>query len=857
MNDEISHDLRIAGWSVHSTANRISKGISTTRLEPKAMQVLMYLAQRPGEAVTRQRLEDEVWKGTVVSYDALTSAIIKLRKAFGDDPRQPRIIETIPKMGYRLIADVAVSSRAEGPFGQIRSTGHALPRKLAAIFYADVAGYSRLTGEDEEETHRILSAYLDVITDSVQRHDGNVLHYAGDAVLADFTTVVDALSCAANIQRRLAKRNADLPGDRKLQFRIGINLGDVIVDRNEIYGDGVNVAARLESLAEPGGICISGTVYDAIGTKLPLDYEFLGEQSVKNIDQPVRAYQAQQRPGAEIRAPTPPAKTRRSTRQLIAACAALLVIGLGVFSWLAPPSEKHSALPTADKPSIAVLPFETMTGDSEQQYFSDGITDDLITDLSKISGLFVIARNSVFAYKAEPIDVRQVAEELGVRYVLEGSVRRDGEKVRINAQLIDATTGGHLWAERYDHDYKDIFALQDEVISKIVSSLEVKLTRSEQAQLTRPPTSNLEAYDYYLRAEQGIYSADSSVAQATRSFYKKAIALDPTFADAHAGYARALVEAWRLDFSHEIAGAVARKRAYDSAARALELNPNNARAYSVLGVLQVVDGQYDAAIESARKAVSLSPNDAQAYVNLALVLAYSGEVAAAVEAMDTALRLNPRPTPGVLLILGFTLFADHRYDEAIEPLKTARDASPESEFGHLYLAAAYAQADRPTQAQAAIDDLVELYPATNLALYRVVYANHRHERDLTHLLDALRKAGLPDLPFGYEGRDEDRLDNGAIRALTLGRTWAGRHAKGVPFVKQVGEDGSFAYRSTSTFFTGTAKVEGDVLCQQYEGQLMGRKNCGHIYRNSNGSREGNDEYVFVNVTGIQYFSVMQ
>ncbi len=352
-------------------------------------------------------------------------------------------------------------------------------RKLAAIFYADVAGYSRLTGEDEEGTHRLLSAYLDAITASIEKHYGTVLHFAGDAVLADFTTVSDALSCAVNTQHDLKDRNNDLPDNRKVQFRVGVNLGEVIVDRGEIYGDGVNVAARLEGLADPGGICISATVYDAIGTKLPFDYEFLGEQSVKNIEKPVRAYSVRLKPGAVLPAPSI-RKTGWSTRRLIVATAAAVVLAIAVvvLGWLQPwqpdvepASVAKMAFPLPDKPSIAVLPFTNLSGDPEQEYFADGMTDDLITDLSKISGLFVIARNSTFTYKGKPVKVQRVAEELGVRYVLEGSVRRAGNKVRINVQLIDATTGGHLWADRYDRTLDDIFALQDTITGKVVQAL--------------------------------------------------------------------------------------------------------------------------------------------------------------------------------------------------------------------------------------------------------------------------------------------------------------------------------------------------------------------------------------------------
>ncbi|MEE9570624.1 MAG: adenylate/guanylate cyclase domain-containing protein, partial [Gammaproteobacteria bacterium] len=296
-----------------------------------------------------------------------------------------------------------------------------LPRKLAGILYADVAGYSRLTGEDEEGTHHRLSEYLDLISDAIGEHQGRVVHYAGDAVLADFDTVTEALSCSACIQRALVSRNRDLPDERKVEFRIGVNLGEVIVDRDDIYGDGVNVAARLESLAEPSGICISESVRTAVGKKLDLGYEFMGEQKVKNIEEPVRAYRV--------------LMEKEEESKII--------------------STEKSALDFPDKPSIAVLPFDNMSGDSEQEYFADGISEDLITALSKIHWFFVIARNSSFTYKGQAVEVTRVASELGVRYVIEGSVRKAGSRVRISAQLIDATTGRHVWAERYDRSLVD------------------------------------------------------------------------------------------------------------------------------------------------------------------------------------------------------------------------------------------------------------------------------------------------------------------------------------------------------------------------------------------------------------------
>ena len=349
-----------------------------------------------------------------------------------------------------------------------------LPGKLAAILYADVAGYSRLTGEDEEGTHRRLSEYLDLISDSIEAHQGKVVHYAGDAVLAEFGTVTGALKSATGIQRELANRNRDLPDQRKVKFRIGVNLGEVIVDRDDIYGDGVNVAARLESLANPGGICVSDSVRTALGNKLQLDFEDLGEQEVKNISTPVHAY--------HVRLQTGSARSQIDSD------------GPSIY-------RSNFQTPDAGKPSIAVLPFANMSSDLDQEYFADGLTEDLITELSKFRSLLVVARNSSFAFKGQSNDVKEVGLKLGVRYMVEGSVRKSGNRVRVTGQLIDTQTGNHVWAERYDRDLEDIFAVQDELVRHIVTTVGGRIEEAGKIRVGRLNDSELQAYDLCLRAQ--------------------------------------------------------------------------------------------------------------------------------------------------------------------------------------------------------------------------------------------------------------------------------------------------------------------------------------------------------------------
>src|SRR5436309_8486126 len=373
-------------------------------------------------------------------------------------------------------------------------------RKLVAILSADVQGYSRLMGEDEVGTLRRLTAYREVTDALIQHHRGRIVGTAGDSILAEFASAVEAVQCAAAIQQALKTKNTDLPAERRMEFRIGINVGDVIVEGPQIYGDGVNIAARLEALAEGGGICLSGTVYDQIENKLALGYEYLGEQTVKNIAKPVRVYRVR-----DAAASAPAQASRKET---------------------AP------RLPLPDKPSILVLPFVNMSNDPEQEYFSDGITEDITTDLSKISNLFVISRNSAFTYKGKAVKVRDISREMGVRYVLEGSVRKAGERVRISAQLIDATTDHHLWAERYDRPLTDIFAVQDEIVQKMVTTLKLQLSVREQGLLVRRAQENLEAYEAFLRGLTYFYRLTKEGNAQARQLFEQAVALDPAYAEA-------------------------------------------------------------------------------------------------------------------------------------------------------------------------------------------------------------------------------------------------------------------------------------------------------------------------------------
>ena len=580
-----------------------------------------------------------------------------------------------------------------------------IQRKLAAIVSADVKGYSRLMGEDEEATIRTLTVYREVMAVLIGQHRGRVVDSPGDNLLAEFASVVDALRYAVEIQRGLKVRNADLPVHRRMEFRIGINLGDVVVEGERLYGDGVNIAARLEGLAEGGGICISGTVYDQIENKLALGYEYLGEQAVKNIPKPVRVYQVKDEPG--VSTPT--------------------VSG-----------DKSPTLALPDKPSIAVLPFANMSGDPEQEYFSDGITEDLITDLSKLSGLFVISRNSVFLYKGKPVKPEHVSKDLGVRYVLEGSVRKAGNRVRITAQLVDATTGHHLWAERYDRDLQDIFAVQDEVTQQIVVALKVRLTEGEQRRLGQTPTKNLEAYDCCLRGLE-CYARRTKEANAqARQMFERAVDLDRDFAAAYAflgrTYLMELVYQWTQD-------AQTQERVFALGQKAVALDDSLSTAHETLAYAYLGKKQHAQAITEAEKAVALDPNYADAYVTLGDILAFAGRPEEAIGLVEKAMRLNPSYPASYLWSLGHAYHLAGRFEEAIAALKRVVTRNPDHLTAHVVLAVVYSELGREEEARAEAVEVLRINPNYSLEVVRQLMP-FKDRVELGRVLEGLRKAGL-------------------------------------------------------------------------------------------------------------------
>jgi len=558
-------------------------------------------------------------------------------------------------------------------------------------------------GHDEEATVRTITAYREVIGSIVQKHRGRVVDSPGDNILAEFASVIDAMRSAVEIQEELKTRNSELPEERKMEFRIGVNLGDVIDEKERIYGDGVNIAARVESLAEAGGICVSGTVFDQIESKLPLGYEYLGEQSVKNITKPVRVYKVLMEPDAVGK-----------------------VIG-----------EERMTLPLPDKPSLAILPFDNLSGDSSQDYFSDGITENIIAALSTLSNLFVIARNSSFTYKGKPVKVQQVAEELGVRYVLEGSVQRSGDRVRITAQLIDALKGHHLWAENYDRNLKDIFTLQDEVTKEIVTALHVKLTQGEQARLEAKSTDNLKAYLKFMQAREYISEINIERNALGRQLVEEAIALDSQFGAAH----RLLgVTHW-----HDTWMGVS-KSPKESLAKAIELvqkaiELDDGYAHSVMGFLLSQIGQYDRAVAEAERGVALNPNSADSHAFLGITLRFSGRYQEAIPQLEKAVRLNPIPPGWYLHNLGMVYFRTGRYEEGIKECEEGVRLEPTSLYARLELAAVYSLAGLDEKARTEATEVLRMNPKFSLEEFGKRFTS-KDQESKERFLGALRKAGL-------------------------------------------------------------------------------------------------------------------
>jgi len=627
-----------------------------------------------------------------------------------------------------------------------------LERKLTAILSADVVGYSRLMGEDDAATVRTLTGYREVMTALIKEHRGRVVDSPGDNLLAEFSSVIHAVNCAVEIQRELRDRNAQLPETRRLAYRIGVNLGDVIEEGERIYGDGVNIAARLESLAEPGGICISGSVHSQVKNRLKLEYESLGEQEVKNIEEPVPVYRVLMKTEAVESSRSEKKTTSRVWTKVAIALGVIVVLLAGAAGVIwnvyfrlpdvkgIPGGKKDFELPKG--PSIAVLPFVNMSGDPEQEYFSDGLTENIIAGLSADRRLLIIARNSTFAYKGKSVEVQEVARKLGAQYVVEGSVQKTEDRIRITAQLIDANTGHHVWADSYDRELKGIFALQDEITIKIMSAVGMKLVDGEQfGEKFLPPSGSLEVYKKAMKATEYFHRWNKEGNILARKEIEEAIALDPEYSELYS--VLALTNLNDLWFQSSESPLISFAQANKNIKKALALDDEDYIAHFALAYLYWLTKEHDKAIAAAERAIELNPSGADAYAVLASFFNARGKPEVAIKLTEKAIRLNPIPPDYYLNGLGVSYSLLERSEDAIEVYKLIINRSPNFLPAHINLTGIYSGLGRDEEARRQAEEVLKLDPAFSLDKYaETVFLFSEDKAQGERYIDNLRKAGL-------------------------------------------------------------------------------------------------------------------
>ena len=620
-------------------------------------------------------------------------------------------------------------------------------RKLRAILSADVKGYSLLMADDEAFTIHTLKAYRQIMSDLIEHHSGRVVDSPGDNLLAEFASAVDAVQCAVEIQKRLKIENDRLAENKRLQFRIGVNIGDVVQDGDRIYGGGVNVAARIEGLADPGGVSISRSAYDQIMGKLALGFEYLGDHEVKNVKNPVRVYKVLMDPGdAGKLLGEKPGRAKKKWFLPIALVAAIIVTSIVWYFYqtvnkpdIEPASVEEMTFPLPDKPSIAVLAFDNLSGDPEQEYFSDGISEEIITALSKTDQLFVIARNSTFTYKGKPVKVKQVAEELGVRYVLEGSVRKAEDRVRITAQLIDAISGHHLWADSYDRDIKEIFAVQDEITMKIVTALQIKLTEGEQARTWGKNISNI---DLRFKLMEALSLWRKGTEESIKRYGQLGQEIVDMAPEDAMGYRILAWYNWALATSG-ISPKESISKAFKLTQKALSMDDSNAYSHGLLGSVYLMMRQHEKAIAAGKRSIELDPNGAMLHGLLGLTLSFAGKPDEAIGYLNQSIRLNPFPAYWYFLHLGRCYLLKGQYEDALTEYKKALHRAPDALVNHLSLAVTYVLLDRQEEAEAAVKKAFEIDPSYSVKRY-LKMAPFKNQADLKLVLDAMRKAGVPE-----------------------------------------------------------------------------------------------------------------
>jgi len=628
-------------------------------------------------------------------------------------------------------------------------TQEGFKRKLTAILSADVVGYSRLMGADEVATVSTLKSYREIITEKVQAFNGRVVDSPGDNILSEFRSIVDAVKCAVAIQEGLRAENDKLPENRQMNFRIGVNLGDVIQDGDRIYGDGVNIAARIEGLADPGGVAISGTAFDNIRNKLDCGYQFSGEHAVKNITNPVRVYKVLTNPESAGKV----IGEKRflgwmSRRVAMAFILALAIVTGGLVSYyiylhqsgrIEPASIDKMAFPLPDGHSIAVLPFTNMSGDPQQEYLSDGFTEQLITNLSLVPKLFVIARNSSFSFKGKAVKVQQVAEELGVRYVLEGSIQKVDERVRINAQLIDAISGRHVWAEKYDRQLKDIFVLQDDITLKIISEVGAEVTRGDRARINAIGTTNVDAYIKAIQGWEYFYAPTGETNRQARKLAEEAAAIDPGYQNAYC----------LIGITHSmdvfLGTSNSPQKSFETAVnyfqKALAVDEDHPIARSALAYVYGMQRKYEQALAQAQQAIESNPGRANTHFVLGSILYFTGKYEEALQTLKKAIRLDPKGPAYYHLAMGHAYRGLGQYKEAISAYKKAFEGKPNYWMPRVFLAATYNMAGQEEMAQAEAAEVLRINPKFSLA--KLAKSLPYKDKDyLNQAIEGMRRAGL-------------------------------------------------------------------------------------------------------------------
>jgi TolB-like protein len=728
---------------------------------------------------------------------------------------------------------------------------------------------------DETLAHQRIQDSFRRFSETIEAYGGVTHEIRGDALVAEFDRASDAVCAGIAFQADNSQVNATLEDDVRPKVRIGISMGEVVIADKTVTGAGVVLAQRLEQLADPGGMCIQDAAYQSVPKRLPFEYESLGEQEVKGFEDPVRAYRVALKSGMPIPSPDLRSDTRETKpvwRRVAGAVVVLLIVVGGGFAWwqswkpaFEPASVERMAFPLPDKPSIAVLPFTNISDDAQQEYFVDGMTDDLITDLSKLSGLFVIARNSVFSYKGQQTKVQQIAKDLGVRYILEGSVRRVGDNVRINAQLIDATTGGHLWAERYDGLIVDVFKLQDKVTSNIVAALKVVLTPQEQALVGDQDTSNIAAYDAFLRGWQHLLRKTPENAVKAIAFFKRALELDPNYSRAYAALAQAY---WDNSLDREFNTLVGLDTGQDDTSFVADtiawkyLQKVRGKSLSQIHALSARmlqrQRRFDQAMQEARRAIALGPNDPSAYDALIENLIYSGSAQEAINLVDESIRLDPNLPSEKLFLKGMAYYTMGRLQAALSSLERARTHNPQQTKYAAIQAVVLAELDRIEEAEAALKEyLAGLLTYTTLN-WTMFYWPFQERESAERMADGLLKAGLRASPEPYYFvAEQDRLTGDQIISLVSNRTMVGvdRGPTGLEDELEVSrdQDAQIIRQEFLTYFRdGTTRIENNLLCDPW---WEFGDYCVAIYRNNNGTSDARDEYIFFTLASTFTFSV--